>query len=73
MRSAAPTNATHSVCVSGANARTGRPNAATMGHHDPPGTWIGSGGAAGGSRIGPWRSVLQRGRRLVTVGITEKL
>jgi len=45
----------------------------TRGHHDPPGTWIGPGGTAGGSCIGPWRSVLQRGRRLVTVGITEKL
>src|SRR5205823_11461435 len=39
-RRAAPANATHSVCVSGASARTGSPNAATMGHHDPPGTWL---------------------------------
>src|SRR5947208_4585771 len=53
IRSATPANAIHSVCVSGASARTGRANAATMGHHDPPGTWIGSGGVAGGSCIGP--------------------
>src|SRR5213078_2750595 len=70
---AAPTNASHSVWVSGASARIGRPNAASMGHHDPPGTWIGPGGAAGGSRIGSWCSVFQRGSRFATVGITEKL
>src|SRR5207253_2350574 len=70
---AAPTNTTHSVWVSADSAMTGRPSAATSGHHDPPGTWIGPGGTAGGSFIGPWCSVVQRGRRLVTVGITEKL
>src|ERR1051325_9036865 len=70
-RRAAP--GSHSVWVSGASARIGRPNAASMGHHDPPGTWIGPGGVAGGSRIGSWCSVFQRGSRFATVGITEKL
>src|SRR2546426_10297880 len=70
---AAPTNTTHRVCVRGASAMTGSPRAATTGHHEPPGTWIGAGGTAGGSFIGPWRSVRQRGSRLSTVGITEKL
>src|SRR3989454_5516021 len=69
---ATPTNTTHRVCVRGASAMTGSPRAATTGHHEPPGTWIGAGGTAGGSFIGPWRSVRQRGRRLSTVGITEK-
>src|SRR6185295_9421160 len=72
-RIAAPTNTTHSVCVRTDSAITGRPQAATSGHHDPPGTWMGAGGVAGGSRIGSWCSVFQRGSRLVTVGMTEKL
>src|SRR2546422_7447594 len=72
-RIAAPRNASHSVCVSGARARTGNPSAATSGHHEPSGTWIGAGGAAGGSGIGSWCSVFQRGSRFATVGITEKL
>src|SRR2546425_9568270 len=72
-RMAAPTNTTHRVCVRGASAMTGSPRAATTGHHEPPGTWIGAGGTAGGAFIGPWRSVRQRGSRLSTVGITEKV
>src|SRR2546422_6462085 len=72
-RIAAPRNTTHSVCVRTESAITGSPHAATMGHHDPPGMWIGAGGRAGGSFIGPWRSVRHRGSRLSTVGITEKL
>src|SRR2546428_12867436 len=51
--SATPTNTTHSVCVSGASAITGRPSAATRGHHDPPGTWMGPGGTAGRLIIHP--------------------
>src|SRR5438105_15915361 len=70
---AAPTNASHSVWVSGASARIGRPSAASIGHHDPPGTWIGAGGVVGGSRIGSGCSVFQRGSRVATVGVTEKL
>src|ERR1700704_1271638 len=72
-RIAAPTNTSHSACVSTETAITGNPQAATSGHHDPAGTWIGAGGVAGGSRIGSWCSVFQRGSRLVTVGMTEKL
>src|SRR5438445_12601855 len=72
-RIAAPRNTTHSVCVRTESAITGSPHAATSGHHDPPGMWIGAGGAAGGSCIGSWCSVFHRGSRLVTVGMTEKL
>src|SRR4029077_18220643 len=72
-RIAAPTNTIHRVCARTESAITGSPQAATNGHHDPPGTWIGAGGVAGGSRIGSWCSVFQRGSRLVTVGMTEKL
>src|SRR5882724_3142935 len=72
-RIAAPRNTSHSVCVNTESAITGSPHAATSGHHDPPGTWMGAGGVAGGSRIGSWCSVFDRGSRLVTVGMTEKL
>ena len=72
-RIAAPTNAGHSVCVRAATAMTGSPSAVIIGHQEPPGTWIGAGGSAGGSSIGSWRSVRQRASRCVTVGITEKL
>src|SRR6266480_156848 len=72
-RIAAPTNTSHSVCVNTESAITGSPHAATSGHHDPPGMWIGAGGVAGGSRIASWRSVFHRGSRLVTLGMTEKL
>src|SRR5690349_24683088 len=51
----------------------GRPSAATIGHHEPPGTWIGAGGTAGGTWMAGCRSVCQRGNRPVNVGITEKL
>src|SRR5207247_11009361 len=68
---ATPRNASHRWCVSKARASTGSPSAATGGHHEPHGTWTGAGGAAGGSGIGSWWSVLQRGSRLATVGIAE--
>src|SRR5437879_11169629 len=73
MRIAAPANTSHRVCVNTDSAITGSPHAATSGHHDPPGMWIGAGGVAGGSRMASWCSVFQRGSRLVTVGMTEKL
>ena len=43
----APTNANHTVWVSGASAITGSPTAATKGHHDPAGTCTGSGADVG--------------------------
>src|SRR2546426_10949071 len=70
---ATPRNASDRWCVSKASASTGSPSAATAGHHEPPGTWTGAGGAAGGAGIGAWGSVFQRGSRLATGGITEKL
>src|SRR2546422_9011561 len=70
---ATPRNASQRWCVSGARASTGSPSAATGGHHEPPGTWTGAGGAAGGSGIGSWCSVFQRGSRFANVGITEKM
>src|SRR2546422_6895979 len=70
---AAPASAGQRWCVSGPSASTGSPSAATSGHTDPPGTWTGAGGTGGGSCIGAWCSVFQRGRRLSTFGITEKL
>src|SRR2546428_2207731 len=70
---AAPASAGRRWCVSGRRASSGSPSAATSGHTDPPGTWTGAGGTGGGSCIGAWCSVFQRGRRLSTFGITEKL
>src|SRR5438552_12545815 len=70
-RIAAPRNATHSVCVSGASARTGRPHAATSGHHEPAGAWGFPGSAPSG--IALTCVIDQRGRRLATVGMTSKL
>src|SRR2546426_5504625 len=72
-RSGARTSGDDRVGGGAATAMTGSPSAVIIGHQEPPGTWIGAGGSAGGSSIGSWRSVRQRASRCVTVGITEKL
>src|SRR6267142_1990216 len=68
-----PTNTTGRKCEIAPIAMMGSPAAVIIGHHDPPGTWIGAGGRSGRGAIGPWRSVCQSGSRLVTVGMTVKL
>src|SRR5947208_13603682 len=71
MRIAAPKTATHSVGASGACARTGRPHAATSGHHEPAGAWGFPSSAPSGIAVSC--VIDQRGRRLATVGMTSKL
>src|SRR6266850_4432498 len=70
---ATPTNTSHNWCEIAATALLGKPTAVMRGHHEPPGTWIGTGGVRGSGAIAPWCSVFQSGRRLSTRGITVKL
>src|SRR5229473_3034407 len=68
---AAPTKTSGSVWESGASARIGSPSAVTSGQIDPLGTGNSASSAPSGMAL-TW-VLVQRGKRLATVGITSKL